>query len=59
MQKQEHTYHGTLVRISSVDGFLDWLRGQTVPVVEGDPTPFDWAYYSDYERFIGGLPNID
>lgn len=48
-----------LVRISDVKGFSDWLAGQTMPVVEGDKNPFDWAYEWDYERFINNLPVVD
>jgi hypothetical protein len=49
-----------VVRISSVgDKFREWLYGQTLPLLEGDDNPFDWAYYADYERFIKGLPIID
>jgi len=48
-----------LVRVSDVEGFGDWLTGQTMPMVEGDKTPFDWAFIGDYERFIAGLPIID
>lgn len=46
------TDFGKVVRVSDVTGFIDWLNDQTMPVVEGNPTPFDWAYYEDYERFI-------
>lgn len=40
-----------LVRISSVPGFGEWLYGQTIPLVEDDPNPTDWAYYWDYQNF--------
>jgi hypothetical protein len=50
-----------LVKISSVPDpkFRGWLSGQTTPLVEDDPNPFDWAYEWDYERFINHLPIID
>lgn len=48
-----------LVRISDVDGLDKWLFGQTLPLVEDNKTPTDWAYFWDYERFIKGLPIID
>jgi hypothetical protein len=48
-----------LVKISDVPGFADWLYGQTLPYVEDDPTPTDWAYEWDYDRFINHLPIID
>ena len=48
-----------LVRISSVDGFNEWLHGQTLPLVEDNDNPTDWAYIWDYERFVRGLPIID
>jgi hypothetical protein len=49
-----------LVRISDVgEAFRVWLYGQTLPVVDGNATPFDWAYYGDYVRFVDNLPVID
>jgi len=48
-----------LVKISDVPGFDDWLYGQTLPVVEDDPEPLNWAYYDDYRRCTNGLPVID
>lgn len=44
-----------LVKISSVPGFSTWLRGKTMPIIDGDEAPFDWAYAEDYERFIKEL----
>lgn len=53
-------WHGMeLVRVSDVVGFGAWLRGQTMPLVEDDPNPYDWAYASDYYRFVEKLPIID
>jgi len=43
---------GKIVRISDVEGFGDWLRGQTIPFLENDENPEDWAYYGDYLNFI-------
>ena len=48
-----------LVKVSDVPGFDKWLYGQTMPVVEGDPEPFNWAYWVDYETFISGRKNTD
>lgn len=49
-----------LVRISDVgDEFQTWLYGQTLPFVEDNADPMDWAYKSDYKRFINNLPVID
>lgn len=49
-----------LVRISDVGKeFLSWLKGQTMPLVEDSDTPYDWAYYGDYYRFINNLPVVD
>jgi hypothetical protein len=55
------TWHGIeIVKISSVGGnFSDWLYGQTLPLVEDDENPTNWAYYSDYLRWANGLPIID
>jgi len=55
------TWYGIkIVKISSVGGnFSDWLSGQTMPFVEDDKNPTDWAYYSDYLRWVNGLPIID
>lgn len=56
-------WHGIkIVKVSTVISkprFKEWLGGQTMPYVEDDYAPFDWAYYSDYERFINNLPIID
>ena len=53
-------YRMKIVKISSVGGnFSEWLNGQTLPLVEGDENPTDWAYYDDYMRWINGLPVID
>jgi len=59
METKEFEIYGKLVRISSVPGFAELLRGQTIPLVEGDPRPFDWAYFGDYIRFIKNLPIRD
>jgi len=48
-----------VVKVSEVPGFDKWLSGQTRPVVEGDPDPYDWAYFWDFERYITGLPVTD
>jgi hypothetical protein len=48
-----------LVRISNIKGFAEWLSGQTMPFVDDNSTPTDWAYYWDYLRFIRHLPIID
>jgi len=49
-----------IVKVSSVgDEFRRWLGGQTCPLVEDDPTPDDWAYYWDYERFRDHKPVVD
>lgn len=55
------TWCGTkIVKISEVDvAFSDWLYGQTLPLVEDDKNPTDWAYYADYLRWVNGLPIID
>lgn len=54
-------WHGMkIVKISSVgDRFQKWLYGQTLPYVNEEKDPLDWAYISDYNRFISGLPIID
>lgn len=53
-------YHGiSLVRISDKPGFREWLYGQTIPYVEEDENPTDWAYYDDWYRFSRNLPIID
>jgi hypothetical protein len=53
-------WHGmSLVKISDAPGFLSWLSGQTCPMVEDDPNPFDWAYADDFDRYVRGLPIID
>ncbi len=49
-----------IIKISDIDAsFSDWLYGQTLPLVEDDETPTDWAYYDDYLRWANGLPVID
>jgi hypothetical protein len=49
-----------IIKISDIDAsFSDWLYGQTLPLVEDDVNPTDWAYYSDYLRWVNGLPVID
>lgn len=50
---------GKIVRISSVEGFDEWLIGQTIPLVAEDRNPTDWAYYSDYLRYKRNLPVVD
>ena len=50
---------GKIVKISDVKGFDEWLTGQTIPYLENEENPEDWAYYSDYQRFIKGLKVID
>lgn len=49
----------TLVRVSDVPGFAEWLQGQTCPLVDDDPRPTDWAYISDYRRYKYELRVID
>lgn len=55
--------HGIkVVKISSTpdpEKLIEWLSGQTIPLVEDDDTPFDWCYSWDYERFVRKLPVID
>ena len=49
-----------LVRISDVGKeFSNWLYGQTLPLVDDNPDPYDWAYHWDYQRFTSHLPIID
>lgn len=48
-----------IVKISDKPGFSEWLYGQTLPYVEEDSNPCDWAYYNDYARFKLGLGVID
>jgi hypothetical protein len=55
----ENWYGMKLVRISSTNGFAEWLYGQTIPFVGDDPTPMDWAYSWDWERFVTHRPVID
>jgi hypothetical protein len=53
-------WHGmTFVRISDVRGFGEWLEGQTMPLVEDNETPTDWAYLDDFIRYTRHLPIID
>jgi hypothetical protein len=55
----EDWYGMKLVRISSTKGLAEWLYGQTIPLVEDNETPYDWCYYSDWERFVRQFPIID
>lgn len=49
-----------VVRVSDVgDDFSKWLYGQTLPYVLEDESPSDWAYYSDYSRWVRKLKVID
>ena len=49
-----------LVKISDVgDNFREWLWGQTIPLVEDDPEPTNWAYIWDWERYVNKQPIID
>jgi len=49
-----------IVRVSEIgEEFAKWLTGQTLPLVNEDEHPTDWAYYSDYSRWIQHLPIID
>jgi hypothetical protein len=49
-----------IVKVSRVgEEFSKWLYGQTMPLIEDDEYPYDWAYYSDYLRFKNGLKIID
>jgi hypothetical protein len=61
MKPETVTWKGMkLVRVSDVgEKFAKWLYGQTLPFVEDNETPTDWAYYWDYERFISNLPVVD
>lgn len=43
---------GTLVKISSVEGFREWLRGMTGPLVMEDEDPYDWAYMEKYNKYV-------
>ena len=54
-------WHGMkIVKVSDVGtAFAAWLYGQTRPYVVEDENPTDWAYYSDYLRWLNGLPVID
>jgi hypothetical protein len=53
-------WHGMqVVRISAVPGFAKWLYGQTIPLVEEEENPYDWAYMWDYDRFISDRSIID
>jgi len=53
-------WHGMIiVKISEVPGFGDWLYGQTLPYVEEDSNPTDWAYYGDFVRFVDKKGVID
>ena len=49
-----------IVKISDVGKeFAEWLGGQTLPLVVEDENPADWAYYSDYSRFVNKQAIID
>jgi len=49
-----------IVRISDVgEEFANWLGGQTLPLVSEDENPANWAYYSDYSRFVNKQAIID
>jgi hypothetical protein len=49
-----------IVKVSNVgEEFAKWLDGQTRPLVSEDKNPSDWAYYSDYSRFVNKEPIID
>lgn len=51
-----------IVKISTVPepiDFSNWLYGQTLPYLENDPDPLDWAYMSDYIRYVNKYPIID
>lgn len=51
-----------IVKISSVpekEKFMVWLGGQTLPWVEDEENPLDWAYKHDYDYFIRGLKVTD
>lgn len=55
-----HDFHNfTVVKISDVPGFAEWLAGQTCPYVDDKEDPTNWAFEWDYERFIHGKPVID
>jgi hypothetical protein len=57
------TWNGiSIVQISLVDNkeeFAKWLYGQTLPWVEEDENPTDWAYYADYIRWLNHQLIID
>ena len=49
-----------VVRISDVGkDFAEWLNGQTLPLIEENQDPLDWAYYWDYLRWKNNQPIID
>ena len=53
-------WHGMLIiTVDDKPGFGEWLNGQTMPYVEEDEKPTNWAYYGDYLRFVRGLGVID
>ena len=49
----------SIVKISEVSGFKKWLNGQTMPIVDSEEDPYDWAYAQDYERFKAHKPIVD
>lgn len=60
MIKKEFKNYGTLVKISSVEGFGEWLYGKTIPLlIEEGKDMDDWAYWSDYERYIQAKKKIE
>ena len=55
-------WHGIhIIKISEINNekFNKWMYGQTYPLVEEDENPTDWCYFSDYIRWLNGLPVID
>ena len=51
-----HKNYGTIVKISSVPGFKDFLKDKTVPIIADAENPYDWAYMGDYIRFTKKFP---
>lgn len=49
-----------LVKVSDApEDFSSWLNGQTLPLVEEDEEPTNWAYYADYTRWLRGAKVVD
>jgi hypothetical protein len=49
-----------IVKVSDVgEEFATWLAGQTVPIISEDENPTDWAFYSDYSRYVNKMEIID